>query len=604
VNPEKVEAFGKAMYARSVSRRRGRAESDVEVVGLDTEYDSRTGEFVCWQVATAGGSALRTEGLSVGRLVREIDRQLGRKPEVLAVYTYFSIAELQWFPVFTDAARYFTAARGSLDVLFEWDGRQVWILDLARWFDGESLANAAESLGLRKLQYERTRVSHASLRSASFRSYAIHDAVLARAIALRLGAAFQTRGADLFLDRTPASASATVYRRHYLRRTLKPPPGAVRKLAMLACWGGRAEAFYRGNVGPVYEYDLQSAYPNAALALGVLPTARSWHAVSRLRDVVSARGGIARVQFQFPSGARYPCLPVVSEGYQLYPLEGESYATFAEVLCARGLGASVRLIEAYGYTRGDDSLARYLRVLLREREKATGAERVALKLLANSMIGKLAQAIEDVSLEDLRAWAKEAGISLYSAAQIHPLERQEMGFRRKLLLGSVFYPEWNALITGQVRARLAGLIHGTEAVYCATDSVWARRRATGGTDLAFKRSGSATIARTRLAALWPLHVVHHSIHDRDVAKRLLKSFRETNEDRKVDYTIRHPVKALESLRLRLPFGRWVEKKMTAGTYWDGKRALLPGGETRPWKDLSEWTDWKEATYGKASSDGE
>jgi hypothetical protein len=568
---------------------------ELAIVGFDTEYTSANQRLLLFQLWSEGKGKVYTPPLSVKRLVAEVDELVGRKPKRIVLVTYFSLAELQFLPVFADGKRFFVGGRGSLDVRFELGKRVLEVFDLARWYDGQSLASAAKAHGMRKRDWNTRNVTARDARKAAFREYALHDARLCHDLLVQLRGAFHAEGVEMLEAKTPAGASARVFRTSYLRVEVDAPPPRARFLALLGTWGGRTEVYRRGAISEGVEFDLPSAYPNAAAAFGVLPSGRHWRAVGSLRRIDDARGGFARVAFAFPPCERYPCLPVVAEGYQLFPLEGTSYATFAEVQYARELGAKLELIEGWGFDDGDDTFPSYLRRLMDDRKGATGARRVALKLLANSVIGKCAQAIEDYGLEDLRRVAAANELTLLELVEMHPEERAELGVKKRLSLGSLFLPEWNGLITGHVRAQLARMLHVGEPIYSATDAVWyAGNPGVLPYPAEKKHEGHAIIARTRLARLGAGHVVHHSVARRSAASRLLSQFvRAGGNDVRRKYRVRRPLKAMEALRFGLPLGKWIEETRTARTDWDGKRKLLPDETTRPWLNLGEFLAWRE-----------
>src|SRR5262245_29556390 len=601
--PDRIERAGAGAFLRWVTPLGKLVPKEGTIASFDTEYDSRTGELVAFQLWTARGGNLYVPPLTVPRLFRELDALLekdGGAGREVYLFSFFSVADVRFLPVFQDAARFFTAAKGSLDVDFKHGDRLLRVQDLARWWDGASLAEAAATLGLKKHSFDRTRVSRASLGDLFFRRYALEDARIAYLLATKLRAAFLRRKADILATPTPAGCAAAIFRRQYLRKPLRPPAQRVRRLSLDCVWGGRAEVFARGPVERLREYDFRAAYPQAAVDLEEFPLGRSWYPVTCMKDVGYSRGGVARAAFIFPQGTPYPCLPVCTEEGQYYPLEGVTLSTFAELVAAEAMGARIALQEAYGYTHGTQDFSRYLDDLLEERKGTKGAQRLALKLLANCTIGKTAQLIEDVSLEDLRRVSKREGIPLMDLAAMAPPERESFGVRRKILLGALFFPEWNALVTGLVRARLAPLLAKYRGAYCHTDSLWTAETIPAGVcrreRLALVREGPATIARTRLAAIWsdPPHVAHHSIATEEAAIALLEDFdaqaRAEGRPRYLShtYTYERPVFALESLRYQLPFGRWIRRKQRCSTKWDSKRRLLPDGRgTAPWGSVDE-----------------
>lgn len=592
--PSDIAKLGLAAYSRSIHPLRSIAVSKYALVGFDTEYDSKKGKLLSFQLwAGKRGAFVASSKLTPDMLLREAIKLLDHVPPGITFVSYFSLAELQFLPVVTDAIRVREFARGSLDVEFAARHAKgnvpIEIFDLCRWFDFQSLANAAKSMGFEKLEWNRKHVTSRDLKSRKFREYALNDARITWGMADKLREEFAKKGIDMVTARTAASASSQVFRLHHVEEKFYCDENRARLAALKGTWGGRTETYKRGRIRHVWEYDLPSAYPNAALRLGVMPVAKSWHEC-HLGNFEKRVGGFARVRFKFPDDVLYPCLPVVTEDSQLYPLAGETWATFAEVQYALTLGARVKWMEGWGYRTGTTALKDYMEQVLAERAKATGARKVMLKLLANSLIGKFAQRVDRVGVQELFRCAEANGMSIDDFMELNRDEQKALGLETQVNVGSVWMPEWNGLITGLTRRRLSEMVVEGRAVYSATDAVWVDRPQPGWKDRGdCKRDGPATLARTRLAAIWsdPAHVVHHSVWNRKSAETMLREFTGAR-DVKIKYPIRRPLKFREAVKKKRVPGVWVEEWRTADTHWDGKRVLLERGETRPWKDLAEY----------------
>lgn len=272
----------------------------------------------------------------------------------------------------------------------------------------------------------------------------------------------------------------------------------------------------------------------------------------------------------------------------MYPLSGETFCTLDEARLAVKLGAKVELVEGYGYRSGSTVLAEYMTEILGEREKATGARKVALKLLANSLIGKLAQRVVGIDVEALRKLALESGIPISKLARLTIEEAKAFGVDADPRIGSIFYPEWQGLITGRVRAQISEAAALTGALYVATDAVWVPKPWRGvPDDFTLKREGPGVVARTRLGAIWTpgaFHVVHHGIWRRDVAEKLLGG----SLDAEQSYTVERPAKLKQSLRKGNDYGKWQEYERVASAHWDGKRILNADGTSSPWPDVDSF----------------
>jgi len=578
----------------------------VEVIGFDTEYHSDTSELLSWQVSVGKDRSwffdARRHPLTPFALKQFADATVGPCARYIFV-SYFSLAELQFLPVFDEADIFFRGPRGSLDAGFMVDGVRVEIVDVARWFDGRGLRDAAEAFGLKKLEWNTTRVTRATLARPGFADYAVHDAWLARELFLRLRTSFAEEGADITRTKTPAGTASRVFRARYLEEDVRQPPVDVQGLALRCAWGGRAEAYVRGRLPYVEEWDISSAYPNAIISFGEFPRGEDWKETTNETQLHTSRGGMARVHFSFDRRVNYPCLPVFDGTYLLFPSTGESFCTFDELNLALDLGAKVNVLRAFHFDGGIDAPQRYMRDLVARREGATGAKKVALKLLANSWTGKLIQNVETTNLNRMVQVAWKYGLTLRELGEMTDNERNAFLAAREapgadydacaehIELGSLWYPSWYALLTGRVRGWLGRALADHGAAYSATDALWTPKKLDSLPRFKRVRGGPATVVRSKLAAIWgelaDLHVVHHSIPSPLVALELLLGF-DGSAERAVEYSIRRPIKVMEALRHGKQLGKWVVWPRRAETFWDGKRELLADGKTtRPWRHVSD-----------------
>lgn len=571
------------------------------IVGFDSEYDSKTKKLICFQlygekdsvlVATKGGSKLMPE-----MLFNEAAALIPEPVDEIMLVCYFSAAEIQFMPVKELGSDIREYARGFMDCTFNLPGgKTLYIFDLCRWFDGRSLKDAAASFGMKKLEFDRAHISRKSLEHPKFFDYAMNDAKLAYDITLTLREKFQsTCGVDIITAKTPAQAAALTFRNLYVKKNLFCDNNRVRFIAMLGTWGGRAEVFERGRIpGVIKEYDLKSAYPSAAISFGEMPMQKSWREVTTVNQAAKMKGGFARIHFSFPANVQFPCLPVFVKSALLYPLKGETVCTFDEILYAVELGAKIHIVEGYGFNTGTTILRDFLQWTLNERSKAEGAAKTMFKLLGNSIIGKFAQRISKVPLNEYMRLADEHDLLLDDLFTLTKDELFALGAKEHTSVGGIFYPEWNGLITGRTRAELALMLNTSEPVYCHTDSVWGRKEPQARRlKFELKMKGKCTIIRTRFAVLkgrQENHMAQHSVWSREAAEKLLARF--NGKEIKLLYGKERPLRFREAVERKKPVGTWLKEKREADTRWDFKRMLLPGGKTRPWADVEEY--WKAA----------
>lgn len=588
-----IEELGKGAFDRKMDPLRRASKCTAEIVGFDTEYESATSKLLSVQLAWGEHTSFTRCGkLSVDALARLcIGLGVPRGSEVMLV-SFFSLAELQFLPVKKEAYNWKEyGAGGSLDCDFyseKW-GLTLHVFDLARFFDKQPLSKVAASFGLKKLEWERASVTAEDVHKPGFREYAVNDARLCVQIVALLREQFAQYEVDPINEKTPASTAAAVFRRHWVTESLESGNTRARLAGMKGCWGGRAEALGRGAFPMLYEYDLTSAYPQAAIDLKIMPVQGSWIECETLSKFLKQKGGIAHVQFSFAPECLYPCLPCIQKDCQLYPLEGQEWVTLSEVRAALKMGARLHLLEAWGFSRGTTILCDYMLRITSERKTAQGARKVALKLLANSLIGKFAQRVCDIDVDSLRVEAERQRISVDDLGKLTRDELRALGISPATRIGSVFMPEWNALITGHVRARISQAAADTEAVYIATDAIWTQKPwKDHPKDFELKRQGSGIVARTRLGMIdgeteQTTHVAHHSIWNRKAAMESLGNLRAGSDNTRLKYRTRKPTKLRESLRSGCSLGEWVEVLRTADTRWDFKRELMPDGTSRPWQ---------------------
>jgi hypothetical protein len=577
--------------------------SDAVVVGFDTEYDSKTRELLSLQL-WSGTSGLyvpwpKATRLTPALLMKYVKDVAGDAESYLLV-SYFSLAELQFLRI-NEAFEVREYANGSLDVAFAADDSSMTVYDLARFFERRNLESVAEAFGYRKLKWDTRHVTRRDLSRPGFRDYAMNDAKITFQIFQDLRETFYRHGVDIAYYRTPAGASAAVFRARYVTEDIYCDNASARKTAMVCCWGGRAEAFYRGRLPDVVECDIRAAYPSSAIAIDEFPVAGSWRRADTLSKIDRVKHGFVTVEFD-AKGDRFPCLPVFVCDSLVYPSRGVSSCTVEEVREAIARRYALRVLDGWGYSRGTTIVRDYMAWTLDERKTAKGAAAYLYKLLGNSLTGKFWQRTDKVALDDLFKVAEREGIPFDIFLAMRPEEQAAFGVKRTCSVGSVFMPEWAGLVTGFTRARLARMI-SAGALYAHTDSVWLRARDlprlrkvdTFPLTWEVKGRGRAVIVRTRFGEIEGdgfSHVPHHSIWNRTAAENALARFRGSAYSFR--YPVRRPLKLRESAKRKEAVGTWVTEWRTGNTAWCCKRRLMKGGETEPWRTADEFAEAKRA----------
>lgn len=194
----------------------------------------------------------------------------------------------------------------------------------------------------------------------------------------------------------PGSTASAMVR----KRGWKPPelPERIREIAEKAFFGGRSETSRIGPAdGPIYGYDINSAYPAGIAELPELEGQR-WR---RAKTFVPGAWGFYQVRWSQPKNAVWGLFPmrgaVLPSGRRsvslLYPRAGEGWFHNIEVETAREFG-DVEILDGwviepdgrkpFGWVREEAET--------RLRYKAAGDERAyPMKVGLNSIYGKLAQ---------------------------------------------------------------------------------------------------------------------------------------------------------------------------------------------------------------------
>ncbi len=181
----------------------------------------------------------------------------------------------------------------------------------------------------------------------------------------------------------------------------KPPevPAKIQEIAESAFFGGRSEISSIGPVeGPIYSYDINSAYPGEIAAL---PEIRyvSW---KRVKHFAPGAWGFYRVRWQQRKSDTWGFFPIrgamLPDGHRsvslLYPTEGDGWFHSHEIRAAMDLSpGAVEVIDGYVIEPKGQPFAWVADTVARRLEyKAAGDPRnFPLKVGCNSIYGKVAQ---------------------------------------------------------------------------------------------------------------------------------------------------------------------------------------------------------------------
>lgn len=206
----------------------------------------------------------------------------------------------------------------------------------------------------------------------------------------------------------PGALASYALRQHGIKNAKAVCPPEVREAARYGYAGGRFEIFQLGRTtGPVYSVDLNSAYPFGITRLPDLSTGKWVHRTGPIEPGKAARFGIYRVRLHPRVGGTFlekgpgPLFHRDKLGNITFPWVLEGWYWSPEVLNLRHLDPALYTIdegwEYIGHRReGIPMPFEWLQEVYDKRRewkaKGLGAQ-LALKLLMNSLYGKLAQRV-------------------------------------------------------------------------------------------------------------------------------------------------------------------------------------------------------------------
>lgn len=309
---------------------------------------------------------------------------------------------------------------------------------------GAGLAVIGELIGLPKLELPEGYAKDEMHRFKDeqpelFKDYALRDAEIALAYGLRmfkfatvelglskcpvtLGAmgvaVFQKMLKDSGVDKCEAFGERQIITQNWNAQLGRPhtkkelvPTDARELFEHLAtrCYmGGRNECFTCGptEVSTFYDFDLSGAYTTGMVDLHPLDYEKAFMSCN-VDDFCGHVCGFARVRFSFPTGTRFPCLPVHHELYGIYfPLSGETHATAPEIEVAKRMGAILDIQQGViiPWMTGKESLFLSFVRLIREKRNSypkKSFEESMFKEIGNSLYGKTAQGLREKTAFEL-----------------------------------------------------------------------------------------------------------------------------------------------------------------------------------------------------------
>lgn len=193
----------------------------------------------------------------------------------------------------------------------------------------------------------------------------------------------------------PGAVANRVFRTHNIAAHKEPPPLPIVRASQFAYAGGRFELFRCGHYdGPVYEYDINSAYPDAIRRLPSL-TNGTWE---RVADFEPGSFGVWRVSYSDTKRGRefqpHPLFCRNKSGHVTYQdlVLGWYWTPEVEVARCNVLGGYVFRPDGNGRSSPFAFVADMYEQRRQWKRDGNSAER-AYKLALNSLYGKMAQRI-------------------------------------------------------------------------------------------------------------------------------------------------------------------------------------------------------------------
>ena len=270
---------------------------------------------------------------------------------------------------------------------------------------------------------------------------------------------------------TPAQLAGRVFQKDYLQDRIFLPNWKLLEFIARCYHGAQFTAFGRGSFEDVYYYDINSLYPKAAMETPLNFSNTKLEKIS-VEQVEKGYCGFVGVRFRFPEKENYPSLPVlglVNDFPKLvFPRQGLSYCTTEELLFALSKNVEVLGFMGYGWYPEEmdvsHDLGRFMQAIydkkeeldmLKVKEGITREQknmREYYKLLLNSLIGKFCQ-------------------------------RNRQWLTAKEVAGSLFKPDFGALILSKSRAIINELVSKHKALYSDTDCVLTKKKLRTGTKI-------------------------------------------------------------------------------------------------------------------------
>ncbi len=222
----------------------------------------------------------------------------------------------------------------------------------------------------------------------------------------QLKAAFDTAGIELFQYYGAGAAAWKFLSDIEFKKYIDPEIRTeIRSAARCAYFGGRIEVPVYGCIpGPLYDYDINSAYPSAALELPNIASGK-WSRDRLYRPDLPF--SLYHLHWDLPLGREfYPFPWRAPDGAIFFPPKGRAWIWSPELSAALRDGGfpkrSIRVLDAWHFAPNDPDfhpleLLRDKYALRKRFEREGNPAAMALKLTLNAIYGKLAQSVSGMA---------------------------------------------------------------------------------------------------------------------------------------------------------------------------------------------------------------
>jgi len=299
--------------------------------------------------------------------------------------------------------------------------------------------------------------------------YNLRDSLVSKEALKMLYKSFEKLGATPKL--TIASTSMSLFKNKYLKDVYHRMPEPIIRTLFKGYYGGRTEAFSRGEFSNYFYYDFNSLYPDCML--NELPDPNTWRECHEdSLHYINYYSGMSDVIINVPKSMDIPPLPLRFNKKLIFPTgRFRGYYTHLEINECLKHGIIVeKVYHTIYFLKTCKPFEGFVTDLYTQRfkQKSKAMEKV-IKMLLTNLYGKFAQKYEGrdnlINMND------------YTAEELNKfpyLEPMNGCFARiqEYTPPAVFcIPIWSAYITAYGRLKLWGVLKESCPLYCDTDSI-------------------------------------------------------------------------------------------------------------------------------------